>query len=223
MIAVDRIVRTRRKSVALVIELDGSLTVRAPLRLSRTYIDRLVEEKAGWILERQDRVRQARSQVIAHEYRPGEQFYYLGNLYPLEIVERASPQLALEDGAFRLARRALPKAESVFTEWYRRQARQVITDRVDHKARALGYTYNRVRIGAAKTRWGSCGSTGSLNFTWRLVMAPETAIDYVVVHELVHLEIKNHSRQFWEKVAEHLPDYRRQREWLRTHGHRLTL
>jgi predicted metal-dependent hydrolase len=223
MIAVDRLVRSHRKTVALVIELDGSLTVRAPLRLGRAQIEQLVQEKAAWIQERRERLQHIRSQVPTYAYQPGELFLYLGAAYPLEIVERLAPRLALEEGVFRLARRAQPQAEQVFTEWYRRQARREFAERVAQRARQLGYTYQRVRISSARTRWGSCGAKGGLNFTWRLVMAPAVVIDYVIVHELVHLEFPNHSRQFWERVAHHLPDYRQQREWLRLNGHRLAL
>jgi predicted metal-dependent hydrolase len=79
----------------------------------------------------------------------------------------------------------------------------------------FGYSVRSLRITGAKTRWGSCGAKANLNFTWRLIMAPKAAVDYVIIHDLVHLEVRNHSRQFWEKVRERCPDYAQQRLWLK--------
>jgi predicted metal-dependent hydrolase len=99
----------------------------------------------------------------------------------------------------------------------------VISDRVKIFSDQYGFAPKRVRISSAKTRWGSCSPDGTLNFTWRLVMAPLDVVDYVVVHELVHLRVKDHSEKFWREVEKVLPEYRVQRTWLRTHGEKLTL
>ncbi|MCS7122892.1 MAG: M48 family metallopeptidase, partial [Candidatus Micrarchaeota archaeon] len=85
------------------------------------------------------------------------------------------------------------------------------------------FRYNRVRITNARRRWGSCSSSNNLNFSWRLIMAPLEVIDYVVVHELVHTRIKNHSKAFWRMVEAVMPDYDRQRRWLRENGHMLKI
>jgi hypothetical protein len=90
-------------------------------------------------------------------------------------------------------------------------------------ARKNGFRYATIRITSAKTRWGSCGSSGSLNFPWRLVMAPLDVIDYVIVHELVHLRIRNHSKRYWEAVKRIMPDYKARLDWLKQNGHRLQL
>ena len=81
----------------------------------------------------------------------------------------------------------------------------------------------QVRINSAKTRWGSCGPGGVLNFTWRLVMAPLDVIDYVVVHELSHLRVKDHSSKFWKVVESISPEYKKHRKWLRENGEKLSL
>ncbi len=83
--------------------------------------------------------------------------------------------------------------------------------------------YKSIRITSARTRWGSCSSKGNLSFTWRLVMAPPQVIDYVVAHELAHLQVRNHSPAFWQKVKTIMPDYLQYRRWLDAHGHLLTL
>jgi hypothetical protein len=87
----------------------------------------------------------------------------------------------------------------------------------------MGVSYKSISIRDQCTRWGSCSSQGSLSFNWRLVMAQPAVLEYVVVHELVHLSVKNHSRAFWLRVESLLPDYRVRRDWLRANGHRLRL
>lgn len=210
------IVRSHRKTIALIIERDGSLTVRAPLRASRAEIERLLAEKAAWIAEKQALARTHQPPV--HHYVPGERFWFLGVAYPLEITAGAAPALSLRDGRFYLAQAALPKADRVFEGWYRAQARTVITARSASLAARFGYTYTSLRIGGARGRWGSCGPKGSLNFTWRLVQAPPEAIDYVIIHELAHLAVRSHAPEFWARVRQHLPDYERPRRWLRDFG-----
>jgi predicted metal-dependent hydrolase len=220
---IDRLIHSRRKTFALVIETDGSLTVRAPLRASHAQIERLVQEKAAWIQTKQDWARSHPPALAPKTYSTGELFYYLGEQIPLEIVPAGSPALRLEGGRFLLAHRSLSKAPEVFSAWYRRQARQVIGERVAARAAEHGLVYAGLRITSAQRRWGSCGPKGTLNFPWRLVMAPPPVIDYVIVHELAHLEIRNHSRLFWERVALMDPDYKRQQAWLKANGHKLSL
>jgi predicted metal-dependent hydrolase len=85
-------------------------------------------------------------------------------------------------------------------------------------ARKHGFHYQKLRISSARTRWGSCSSSGTLSFTYRLVMAPPEVVDYVVVHELVHTQVRNHSKTFWTTVEEIMPDYKQRRTWLKKNG-----
>jgi predicted metal-dependent hydrolase len=218
MVRIDRIIHSQRKTFALVIEPDGSVTVRAPLRASRAQIEYLVTEKAEWIQEKQAWLQRHPDAPKQKKFSPGERFYYLGNTYPLEIVPVRRPQIQLCDGRFQLSQGALTRALQVFTNWYRTQARQVISELVGMRAKEHEWIYKSIHITSAKRRWGSCGANGTLNFSWRLVMAPVEVIDYVVIHELVHLEIKNHSHRFWEQLASIEPDYKSQIAWLKTNG-----
>ena len=222
MIHPDQIIRSRRKTIALIVRGDGSLLVRAPLRASDEQIAGLVRKKERWIKAKQELARQDDQKTLPKEYVEGEGFLYLGASYKLAIVRGQAQALILRD-QFYLAQSALPDAESVFRDWYKRQALQVIYERVKWYAERNGYHYRRVRITDARTRWGSCGRGGSLNFSWRLALAPLRVIDYVVVHELVHLEHRNHSRAFWNQVKLLAPDYQQQINWLKANGHTLSL
>lgn len=222
-IEIDRLVRSRRKTVALIVERDGSLTVRAPLKASKREIQSLVQQKAGWIRAKQTLVLEKYPPLPAHRFEPEETFWYLGRTYPLEWADRSRPALTLEDGRFYLAQPAHHRAAEVFKDWYREEARRVVDERVNHYAGLWGLKYGRIRITSARTRWGSCSGRGTLSFPWRLVMAPLEVIDYVVVHELAHLEFKNHSKDFWTRVAAWMPEYRARKDWLKENGHLLAL
>ena len=104
---------------------------------------------------------------------------------------------------------------------YIKIARDIFTRKTEYYARLMGVTYGRISIREQKTRWGSCSSKGNLNFNWRLILAPEEVLDYVVVHELAHRREMNHSKAFYAVVESMLPDYRRAQKWLRDNGQSL--
>ncbi len=97
-------------------------------------------------------------------------------------------------------------------------ARELVSALAEEEAERLGVVYRRIRIGGQRTLWGSCSPRGTLSFNWRLVLAPAEVLDYVVVHELCHLRVPNHSRRFWQLVERRRPHWREQRDWLRKHG-----
>ena len=214
---IDRLVRSRRKTVAIVIERDGRLTVRAPLRLSGPRIQEFVESHADWIAKNRTRL-QAAPLPPTHRYVDGETFLYLGRAYPLSIVPARHLALAFDGGSFQLAKYSHPKAAEAFEHWYKQQARLFLTERVLAIAGKHAFLYQKIRISSARTRWGSCSSRGTLSFTYRLVMAPPDVVDYVVLHELVHTQVRNHSKKFWNRVQEFMPDYKTRLAWLKKNG-----
>ena len=124
----------------------------------------------------------------------------------IEKQRRAQvPRLGLE-------RREVSESEA------RLAARGLTSALAEEEAERLGVAYRRIRIGDQRTLWGSCSARGTLSFNWRLVLAPFDVLDYVVVHELCHLRVADHSRRFWALVERHRPGWREQRDWLREHG-----
>lgn len=219
--AIDKIIRSKRKTIALIVKPDGTVLVRAPLRASQSSIQEFVRKNTQWI-ERHRAKALANPPAASREYVPGESFLYLGMPYPLEIVEGQKEPLR-RNGTFKLAASHQSRAASAFEHWYREQARQVLTERLESFARQHDFQYKGIRITSARTRWGSCSATGSLSFSWRLILAPLAVVDYVVVHELVHTVFHNHSGQFWDRVQTVLPDFHKYRRWLREHGQALLL
>jgi len=110
-----------------------------------------------------------------------------------------------------------------FDSWFYKKAEEIFDERLKYYCGIIGVKYHRFCIKAQKTRWGSCSSKGNLNFNWRLVMAPDWVLDYVVVHELVHLVHMNHSKEFWDAVAVYIPEYKKAVAWLKENGGTLKL
>ena len=215
-VEINQLVRSRRRTLALFVESDARLIVRAPLRTPEKTIREFVESHALWIEKKQ-----AQAALVvkaqAKQFIPGETFPYLGKSYMLEVVKGQKKPLLL-NGNFKLADEALGNAQQVFQDWYRRQARQIIGERAKLFATKYDFQYGKVRISSARTRWGSCSPTGDLSFSWRLILNPLEVVDYVVIHELVHTVHHNHSKRFWKKVEKILPDYKEYNKWLRKHG-----
>lgn len=208
------LVRSRRKTLALEITPEALLVVRAPVWVSRETIGNFVRSKHAWIAAHQRRALEMIRSRVSHAYAAGEEFLYLGEKRSLVITENREGALELDGNQFLFSRTAADRAGKIFQSWYCRQAREVIGERVGHYARLHGLKVKKLRISGAAGRWGSCSSRGTLSFNWRLVMAPVRVIDYVVIHELMHLREPNHSARFWEQVGRVCPDYRREKEWL---------
>jgi predicted metal-dependent hydrolase len=215
-VKVDRIIHSKRRTIAVVIEHDGSVTVRAPLRISAKAIQDFVEKHAGWLEKKQAEMNSKVPEPIK-QYQPGENFLFLGREYSLDIVQGQHKKLILDDH-FKLAASARENAELVFQNWYRKQALQIITERVKYFADQYQFHFARIRITSARTRWGSCSSKGTLSFSWRLILTPMETIDYVVIHELAHTVHQNHSKRFWALVEKIMPDYKDLRKRLRLYG-----
>lgn len=220
-IQIDKLTRSKRRTMALVIERDGTLTVRAPIRASQALIEQFIHEKTDWITRTREKLKLIVT-TPAKQYTNGETFLFLGSSFDLKLVEPQRPSLQFDNG-FTLSHTAQKRGEAAFTRWYKEHAYAVLSERVAQYAKRYGFAPNQVKITSAKTRWGSCSSSGALNFTWRLVMAPLDVIDYVTAHELVHLRVKDHSSKFWKAVESIYPEYKKQRKWLRENGGKLNL
>ena len=205
-----QVVRSNRKSVALVIDNEANLIVRAPALMSDTVIDDFVRKKRRWINEKQQQVA-----VFGEKHPPvvvetGESIMYLGSNYAIikdsvDMVEVSGSELIVPENY----------DVDALTAWLKEQAMQIISERVALYANIMGVTPGTIKLSEAKARWGSCSTKNNLNFAWRLIMCPLSVIDYVVVHELSHITYKNHSPAFWARVKTVLPTYEDNQEWLK--------
>jgi predicted metal-dependent hydrolase len=212
-IPLDKIVRSRRRTIALIVTPEARVIVRAPLKAPAALIDAFVREHHGWIKKKVAEMKE-RPQGVAHAYEEGEVFWFLGRPYPLHIVDDGNAAIGRTDRLC-VSRSLVPDIRMAVKRWYAAEAAKEIRSRCMWFSMMTGYSPASVRITDARQRWGSCTHTGGLNFSWRLIQAPLEIVDYVIVHELVHLRQPDHSRKFWAKVEALMPDYPRRREWLR--------
>jgi predicted metal-dependent hydrolase len=227
-----RLTRSRRKTIGMSVGPEG-LDVRAPRWVSLGAIEEALHEKAAWILrklqESQERQKHMQSTVI--EWRDGICLPYLGETVRLHLdaahffsetgacLEAAAPDT--EGQVTRLLRVAVSQNASpsqirdAVQAWLMGQAKQLFIHRLNHFAPVLGVQWRKLSLSNASTRWGSAGSDGSIRLNWRLVHFKPEIIDYVVVHELSHLRVMDHSPLFWETVRTVVPDYASRRAQLR--------
>ncbi len=205
------LVRGKRKTLALVVSRDGALTVRAPLRTPRWEIDRFVAAQQGWI-ERQ----RARLAANPPAYAPltlsdGETLPLLGR--PLTLRRAAVRGVTLRGDELLLP--AAMTTTAPLKRWAKAQAEKELTPRLDAQCARLGLRPGLFKLSTAKSRWGSMSADGVLRLSIPLVFCPTDVVDYVLVHELCHIPHPNHSPAFWLAVAQALPGYREQRDWLK--------
>jgi predicted metal-dependent hydrolase len=206
----------RARRVRVRVDARGEVEVVLPRRSPERAAAAAVVELRPWIDRRLAEASAARAAVAAR----GAAVPYLGR----ELALRP------EQGRSRVHRRgdvllvpADEHAPAAIERWYRRAAEREIAPRLDAAVAALGASYSKLTIRNQRTRWGSCSATGALSFNWRLLLAPERVLDYVVWHEACHLRVMNHSTDFWTLVRSHCPGYEDDRRWLRRHGTTLVL
>lgn len=190
-IEIKKIIRTKRKTISLQITDDATLIVRAPFNANDEVIRKVVSKHRKWIEQKRREIENRDPKFVPKEFVNGEGFLYLGRYYRLKIVDEQDEPLKFENG-FYLSRDAILHARELFIEWYKKAAYEKILERVSWFAKKSGFKYNKVNITDAQKRWGSLSHNKNLNFPWRLIMAPLSVIDYVVIHELVHFEERNH-------------------------------
>lgn len=225
--------RRPRRTVGVVVRADGSVEVHAPRRAPDREIRGVVEEFRPWIEKKRREALLRQRRLKARQFDDGDEVPYLGGSLRLRIAETdgAPPEAVVrEGGALRVtvprdltptSRRAVVRF--AVQRWLLDEAREIFHRRHVAMSRETGLSALRVVIKNMRSRWGSCGTDRLMNLNWRLVLAPEKVIDYVLVHELTHIVEPNHSPAFWRKVAKHCAHCAESRSWLRRHGDDLEL
>ena len=205
-----KIIRSNRKTLALVIDSEANLIVRAPLHISDREIDDFIARKKRWILDKQQQVSAFGEKHTPVTVATGDSILYLGNTYT--IIHEPVAEISITGTTM-----SIPEGYGMDEVicWLRNEASTIIQERVERYANIMGVSFLSVKMSEAKARWGSCSTKNNLNFAWRLIMCPVAVIDYVVVHELSHIEYKNHSAAFWARVKTVLPNYQEQQDWLK--------
>ena len=200
----------------MTVDLARGVEVVLPRRAPEREAAAAIREFRPWIERRMAELEATRAAVAAR----GDTVPYLGQTLSLSVqagrtrVTRRGDVLLVPVGDARM-----PALE----RWYRRAARSEIEPRLKRACALAGTSYSGLTIRGQRTRWASCSRSGSMSFNWRLLLAPEAVLDYVVWHEVCHLEVMDHSARFWRLVASRSPRYREHVRWLRTNGATLVL
>jgi predicted metal-dependent hydrolase len=215
----------RKKTIEITLDPERGVLVRSPARTTRKDISELVQKRAGWIL---NHATEAILDPTPRRFTDGETLFYLGEQVPI-VTDTALDgriSLSLEGGAFHISAPSDMSEEDraaavreVVERWYRREAARLLPEIVLRwQGKVSRKKPTQVLIRSQRRRWGSCSSDGSIRLNWRIVMAEAALIDYVVVHELAHLDVMDHSPRYWQKVESAMPDYRLRRKRLNDVG-----
>lgn len=197
----------RRRTLGLTVDRRGELVMHAPLNAGCEELLAWARTKLLWVHRKLALKQESTPKVRNPEYVTGETFSYLGNRYRLQLVASQDESLRF-DGTRYLLRRDVRLADRHFRSWYIGAARAWLPKRVELLRKRTGADPVRVVVRDLGYRWGSCGRDGALYFNWRLLQLPVRVLDYVVVHELVHLIQPNHRPEFWKALGRALPDWR---------------
>jgi predicted metal-dependent hydrolase len=214
----------RARSARILVDGEG-VEVVVPRRFPLRDVEPLVREKHAWIERTLDRMEAARQDFPPPRVEHGGDVPYLGERLGLGVVEehgRTRSRVTRHGGTLRVAL-GEGSLRDALESWYRRRARVEVGARLDAAVARAGTKYTRLSIRGQRTRWASCSSSGAMSFNYCLLLAPAEILDYVVEHEVAHLEVADHSRRFWTLLASRYPECREREAWLRRHGHALRL
>lgn len=215
----------RARHARLEVRPQTGLTVIVPHSYKIGQLPGLLESEEQWISSNLARFSHSQSSSAKMKLKSSDTVPYLGR--DLELVKQENHSgggLTLEGNRLAVSRVLFGDGilELALERWYRAEAAKLIGERTYKLSTQMGVSYKRISIRGQKTRWGSCSRKKNLSFNWRLLMAPEPVIDYVIIHELTHLKEMNHSKRFWELVAQRCPRWREYKQWLKKHEPHLT-
>lgn len=213
----------KRKTMSIEVETTGEVTVIAPVG---TYTDDVIEKvksRAGWIVSKQYESKFINDTKIKREAVSGESYMYLGRNYSLDIrVDENIDNISVKLFQGKFVVNTYIKDENLIKKamenWYREKTLAKVKERVSYYSSYFNDEVTTVKVKEQKKRWASCTSKNELLFNWRCVMAPVFVLDYIVVHEMCHMEYKNHSKDFWNRVYAVMPDYEVRKSWLKNNG-----
>lgn len=212
------IVKSKRKTVSIFIERDGSVSARVPDVLSDDQIREVIESKTYQIHKNLAQWSQLNEAKKEREYVNGQSFLYLGRNYRLKLVEENIEGLILKNGYFLLSQRNKWQAKEMFIAFYKDKLKEKLPPLVTRGQAQLGVHPKEVKVMELQNRWASCTMKGNVNFHWKCAMAPIDVLNYIVVHEIAHLIHPNHTQAFWNEVDKVLPNYEKQVHWLKRNG-----
>lgn len=221
MVAPDKILRTNRRTLSLVISKDGSLVVHAPKRVSMDYILAFIKEKEKWIIKKQNeaiKTKQENKDILTLTT-----LLFLGEAYQVkQIIKNKDPEWTkgvmyipiMEDESER---------RLYLKKWISKQTSLIVQKRIEYFSNLMQLDYTALKIMKSVNRWGTCSSDGKISFNYKLSMLPPKLIDYIVIHELAHLIEFNHSKKFYKIIESIMPSWAVHRKKLKEYAYLLSI
>lgn len=211
---------TRRKTLQITVDRSGELILSAPKGCDVSRLAAFARETRFWVYTKLARKEALWRSMPRKEFVSGEGFPYLGCYYRLLLTDEQDQPLKLEHGRFKLLRSEASQGRTHFVRWYTAHAESWLNRRIGGLAARIGVEPTRVAIRDLGFRWGSCGKRGIVHFHWATILLPPRVIEYIAIHELVHLCEPHHTPSFWRRVERILPDHESRKQWLAEHGMR---
>jgi predicted metal-dependent hydrolase len=208
----------KRKLLQLTIDRGGELVISAPHDTPESVMEEFVREKKFWLYTKLAEKEAMNRKIVVREFVNGEGFPYLGRSYRLLLVDEQDVPLKLSQGRFKLVETEVGHGRTHMVKWYTTHAIPWLKKNTDYWSKKLEVKPEDVKVRDLKFRWGSCSSSGTINFHWATIMLPVDVVEYIIVHELTHLKEKNHTQAFWNLLAKAMPDYENRKNWLASHG-----
>ena len=202
------------KHVGIRVSLDQRVRIVAPNWLPEHHLENILKEREDWIQKHLHRLRIRKQPVPLLD----NQILFKGKIFQLEYRAQCNRTIEIDEEHLMIRAGDYYFIKNHQLAWYRNEARKYFERRVQDLAVRNGFHYNKIFIRSQKTRWGSCSKRRNLSFNWKLIKAPLSIIDYLILHELVHTQFMNHSRQYWQKVQTLYPEYKIASKWLKNHG-----
>lgn len=217
--------KSERKTTSIYIERDVTVSVLAPAPFEHDKIEQIIEKKRSWIYRNLAEWEDLNRTRVHRENVNGESFLYLGRHYRLQLVEPVNQETALVflHNQFWLRRDAVEQAPEHFKQFYKAKLNKKLKERLKIHQPKMGVEPTDVKVMELQNRWGSCTAKGVVNFHWKCAMLPTSVLDYVVVHELAHIENPSHNAAFWRAVEKVMPGCEEQKSWLKLNGAGMSL
>ena len=204
----SKIIRSKRRSISLIINNKNELIVRAPLKCAEKSIYDFIYQKSKWIMKK-------RSELMSHAYAPltvssGEKIPIFDDIFEIRLYNKS--RVKVSNNII-----YVPNVNSskYLLSYIKKFIKNYLTKRVEEIANTFNFKYKDIKISSAHTRWGSCSYLNSLSFTYKLILCPRAVVDYIIIHELSHTIEKNHSKKFWDIVEQYCPNYKSSELWLK--------
>lgn len=217
--------KRKRKTICIKVNSNGEVKIVAPFNVNKQYISDLVFRKGKWIVETREKVLKRLDEKVVREIKDGSTFLYLGREYPLQLIydyslKHIEVSLNKEIDKFTIKTNTddEEKIKKELEKWYRARTMEIVLKKIEKYAPMFKDKVTEVKVKEQKRRWASCTYKNAILFNWRCSMAREDVVEYIVVHEMCHFEHKNHSKDFWNRVAEIIPDYKEKHEYLKKNG-----